>query len=212
MASLLSYIYDNKDGMGGTLLRGYIESGDPVPMYELQRAYRKCRYPYGAMVWLLLQEAGLEPSVVVDLTYGLGKFWSCWRPSYLVGYDVRRLDWVVDPDEFHQAPAWSALHHVVDGRVPRPELVVVDPPWQRGPRSVGRRNGHFRVSNGLGSPTVILESAARLSGMVGVPLLVHFGDRWVPQGFTSLAEVYWRPSLSRASPDYRTWWGILVRR
>lgn len=215
MASLSYYI----DGMSrGTLLREYIESGEPIPMYELQKWFSRCPYPYGTMVMLLLEEAGLHPGIVIDLTFGLGKFWSCWRPKYLIGYDIRRLHWVVEPNEFHQTVSWAALHHVRDRRVPRPDLVAVDPPWQRCKSGNGCRGLRFevggawwfRVSKGVGTPELILESAARLAEETGVPLLVHFEDRWVPRGFSVLVEVFWRPSLSKASPDYRTWWGVLA--
>ena len=213
MASLLYYIY-NKEDTRGTLLRRYIESGEPVPMHRLQRLYRKCKYPYGVMVKLLLEEAGLQPRTVLDLTYGEGKFWSCYRPSYLAGFDVRRLDWVVEPDVFVKGPSWSAWYHVREGRVPRVDLIAVDPPWQRSALgrsarlSVGGR-WWYRTSKGVGTPKQILESAARLSSALRVPLLVHYEREWVPPGFTEIVGVFWRPSLPHAGPEYRTWWGVL---
>lgn len=213
MASLLSFIYNNKEDTHGTLLRRYIESGEPVPMHRLQRLYRKCKYPYGVMVKLLLEEAGLRSHTVLDLTYGEGKFWSCWRPKHLIGFDVRRLDWTVEPDVFYQKPAWAALHM----RVPGVDLVAVDPPWQRSARgrsarlSIGGR-WWYRTSRMVGSPEAILESAARLAGELGVPLVVHFERPWVPEGFDVMVSVFWRPSLPHASKEYRTWWGVLVPR
>ncbi len=205
-------------GPRGTLLRKYILRGSPVPMYLIQKRMRRCRYPYGAMVALLLEEAGLRPHTVVDLTYGLGKFWSCWRPSRLIGYDIRRLNWVEEPDEFRKAPAWAALHHFRAGSLPRPDLVATDPPWQRCESGNGCRGLRFevggawwfRVSRAVGTPETILASAARLAQEIGAPLLVHFEEEWVPDGFSTLVSVWWRPSLPRASPSYKSWWGVLV--
>ena len=214
MASLLEYL----SGDPGTLLRRYIREGSPVPMWKLQRYMRHCRYPYGAMVYLLLEEAGLRPSVVLDLTYGLGKFWSCNRPRILAGYDIRRLPWIVPPDFFREAPAWAARWDLREGRVPRPDLIAVDPPWQRCRKGSGCRGYEvggawwFRVSRALGTPELILDTAARIAGSLGVPLLVHYEEPWVPPGFVELVSVWWRPSLPRAREGYRTWWGILVSR
>ena len=216
MASLVDFLEVDP----GTLIRPYIDRGVPVEMWRLQRAFPRCRYPYGTMVWLLLREAGLRPRSVVDLTFGLGKFWSCWRPPLLVGYDVRRLPWVVEPDVFRLGPAWAAWWDLREGRVPRPDLVAVDPPWQQCRKGNGCRpairgvgsSWWFRVSRAVGTPELILESAARVAVEAGVPLLVHFEREWVPAGFSLVVGVWWRPSLPRASPGYRTWWGILVPR
>ncbi|MCE4619017.1 MAG: hypothetical protein F7C37_06205 [Desulfurococcales archaeon] len=212
MASLVDFLEVDP----GTLIRPYVDKGVPVEMWRLQRAFPRCRYPYGTMVWLLLREAGLRPRSVIDLTYGLGKFWSCYRPRRIIAYDIRRLDWVVEPDEFYQKPAWAALYKYPYGV----DLVAVDPPWQRcekGNGCHGRRMAvggawWFRVSRAVGTPELILDTAARVAGSLGVPVLVHYEKPWVPPGFVELVSVWWRPSLLRAREGYATWWGVLASR
>ena len=96
-------------------------------------------------------------------------------------------------------------------------VVVVDPPFQNCSRGNGCRGTRYevggrwfyRVSRAVGTPEQILESAARLAGELGVPLLVHYESEWVPEGFDIIVSVFWRPSLPHASESYRTWWGVL---
>jgi len=75
-------------------------------------------------------------------------------------------------------------------------------------RRVGDR-WFYRTSRMVGTPEMILESAAGVSRLLGVPMLIHFSDRWVPEGFKVLVEVFWKPSLPRASKEYKSWWGLL---
>ncbi len=170
--------------------------GDPIPMHTLQRRHPKC-YPYGAMVLELLERAGLLPGVprlvIVDLTYGRGKFWSCLpvRPRLLVGYDIRLLEWTTRPDLFRLAPAWTAVTDYAKGLLPAPDIVAIDPPWQtchsgNGCRPVGRRNHHFRASRAIGSPETILNAGARLAREAGSLILAHYKTRWIPDGFHPL--------------------------
>ena len=198
----------------------YISNGLVLPMYEVQRLPGCSQAPGSCLVRVLLREAGLWPvgvkGFVLDLTFGRGKFYEAWpfRPR-VIAYDIRRLNWVVEPTRFVKAPAWAAFHHVRDGSLRDPvELVVVDPPWQDCRRGNGciRRVGDrwfYRTSRMVGTPEMILESAARVSRLLGVPMLIHFSDRWVPEGFKVLVEVFWKPSLPRASKEYRSWWGLV---
>ena len=191
-----------------------------VLMSDIQRLPGCSQAPSSCMVKLLLEEAGLWPTPAghwfLDLTYGIGQFYNTryFRNVRIAGYDIRRLEWRRRPDWFKQAPAWAALHDLERGTLPQPVwVVVVDPPWQGyWHRMLVGQRWFYRVSRGFGTTQQILEAAARLSKTLGVPLLVHYPNPWVPRGFTEIFSVFWKPSLPRAKKIYRTWWGVLAPR
>jgi hypothetical protein len=71
--------------------------------------------------------------VVVDLTYGRGRFYRKVRSRIgtLVAVDIYRHDWEVEPDVFYQMTCQEFTSRVIRGEIelPRADLVVVDPPW-----------------------------------------------------------------------------------
>jgi len=145
-----------------------------VDQREIQRmGGRRAKYPTAAVVDMLLRP--LKPYCVLETTYGEGRFYAVFRPPYLIGADVARLEWVVRPDEFHQMPVWALYHALRGGRVAlgrRPDAVVCDPPW-----GFWQRRSHYWRSRAYGSPRLILEYSLKVAELVGARLfLLHWGE------------------------------------
>lgn len=211
----------------GTPLLDVLSENEVVRMSDIQRLPGCSKSPSSCMVWLLLDKAGLWPIPkdrwILDLTYGIGQFYNTkyFRGTLIAGYDVRKLEWRRKPNWFKQAPAWAALHDLDRGTLPQPVwVVVVDPPFQecreknncRGILTEVGGRWFYRVHKGVGTPQQILESSAKLIKKLGVKLVVHFREEWVPPGYKALVSVWWKPSLPNASEDYKTWWGVLAYR
>jgi hypothetical protein len=71
--------------------------------------------------------------VVVDLTYGVGRFYRLARRriSQLIAVDIEKHQWEVKPDIFYQMPCQVFVEKVIKGNIalPKANIVVVDPPW-----------------------------------------------------------------------------------
>lgn len=187
---------------------------------EAARLPFRSRYPSSKLVAWLLAEAGvlrpLQPLRVLDLTYGQGIWWHAIRGRVAIaGLDVRRLNWVVKPRCFILSPAqeWrgarARLEECLGGP---PDLVAVDPPWQECIKGNGCQASrrHYRVTAAIGSPESILEAAADAARAYRAPLLVHFRERWVPEGLNPVIEVWWKPFLPNVDKyGYRNWWAVL---
>jgi hypothetical protein len=87
--------------------------------------------------------------VVVDLTYGVGRFYRLARKriSQLIAVDIEKHEWEVKPDIFYKMPCQLFVEKVINGEIvlPRASLVVVDPPWS------GEKRGRFPSSSGISS-------------------------------------------------------------
>ena len=87
--------------------------------------------------------------VVVDLTYGVGRFYRLARKriSQLIAVDIEKHEWEVKPDIFYQMPCQLFVEKVVKREIslPRTSLVVVDPLW-----SIEKR-GRFPSGTGVSS-------------------------------------------------------------
>ena len=157
----------------------------------------------------LLREAGIEPRVVLDLTYGMGLFWRVYRPRLIIGVDPfpenSRL-WVVAPDVYCPRAAWQWEWCVKPllGLGVRIDLVAVDPPWTTQPSSRRRLYGKR-----VGTVRLILEAAAAAAAKLQSPLLVHYKSRWVPEGFEVLAERLFRAVYRAKGRDETTWFAVM---
>jgi hypothetical protein len=145
-----------------------------VDQREIQRmGGRRAKYPTAAVVDMLLRP--LKPYCVLETTYGEGRFYAVFRPPYLIGADVERLEWVVRPDEFHQMPVWALYHRLRSGSLGlgrRPDAVVCDPPW-----GYWQRRLHYWRRGAWGSPRLILEYSLKVAELVGARLfLLHWGE------------------------------------
>jgi len=192
---------------------------------DVQRRGGPCsKYPVSCVVRDLLGQAGLlrpfEPVRIIDLTYGQGIWWYALKGKAIVaGIDIRKLDWVVRPRWFKisLAQAWDNwIEEALKALGGRVDIIAVDPPWQeciRGNGCRGREIGgryHYRASRAIGNPELILESARRLAGRLGAPLLYHFKH---PLGGEHLAgPVAFRPFFYLLNPkaaEYRSYFGVI---
>ncbi len=152
-----------------------------IDQRDIQKRGGKCaRFPVSCLIRDMLRELGLESKVrmVLDTTYGEGRFYGAWRPKLLLASDIKIHKWVVEPDWFTISPSWSVWHRVQKLGI-RPDLVVIDPPFmERGGK--GSRK-HYEVTTAFGSPETIidggLESAKRLGCKT---VLVHYNKLYVP--------------------------------
>ncbi len=186
---------------------------------EVQRRGGLCaRYPSSCIVVGLLGDAGLlrplQPLRVLDLTYGRGMFWAAAN-TVVVGFDIRILDWVVEPRCFWGKPAWAWKYYADDIEEclgGPPDLVAVDPPWSARGSSTRR---YYGLDRAVGDVASILEAAREASMHYNAALLVHLKDRWVPESHVILAELYWEPLtryMNRSRNGPYTWWGVLEPR
>jgi hypothetical protein len=71
--------------------------------------------------------------VVVDLTYGKGRFYRKVRHRIetLIAVDILKHDWEVKPDMFYTMPCQEFVMKVLKGEIELSniDMVVVDPPW-----------------------------------------------------------------------------------
>jgi hypothetical protein len=89
---------------------------------------RLAKYPSAYVVSILLRMAGA--SRVLDVTYGLGRFYYVYRPRLLVGADPVKRRWIVAPDKFYQTHVWGLAGMLEEHGF---DVVVCDPPkWRRG--------------------------------------------------------------------------------
>jgi len=191
-----------------------------VSQIEVQR-WPGRGYPSSKLVLYLLREAGLlkpfERLRVVDMTFGQGVWWMSLPQARIAGFDVRRLDWKRRPSCFFQQPCQSwrlRVAEIEECLGGQPDLVAVDPPWERcvkgnGCRGRGARY-HYRASRAVGPPESILEAARQAALYWGVHLLVHYETRWIPAGLKPVVELWWKPFLPNVDKyDYRNWWAVL---
>ena len=179
----------------------------------------RSRYPTSKVVSFLLSEARvippLRPMRVLDLTYGQGIWWDALKHRVVVaGLDVRRLDWVVKPKCFFESMAqrWRLIERdILDCLGGRPDVVAVDPPFQRERR--GREISgrvHYREELSFGPPQQIIEAAADAARHYGAPMIVHYRERFIPKNFEVVVEAWWKPFLPNVDKyDYKNWWGVL---
>ena len=177
---------------------------------EVQARGGKCaRFPTSCVVRDLLAEAGvLKPFKrirILDMTFGEGRFWAAIPNAEVWGFDVRRLEWVVEPKRFFMKSCenWRKEDEVMRQRF---DLVVADPPFSPYHRGWQKRN-HYRAR---GEIALILYEARKASLYFGAPLLVHFMGRFQFWGFHIVAEAWYLGSYSLARNRFPSWFGVLA--
>ncbi len=156
-----------------------------VDQRDIQRRGGVCvRFPVSCLIKDLLVEVGLQPEnlVILDTTFGEGRFYGAWRPKLLLGSDIRILRWIVQPDWFTLSPSWSVWTRVQKLGV-KPDIVIVDPPFSPYTRGTEGRK-HYLPVTGFGSPTSILEGGLESAKRLGCnTVLVHFNELYIPKGW-----------------------------
>jgi hypothetical protein len=72
--------------------------------------------------------------VVVDLTYGYGRFYRLSKKKirHLIAVDISKYPWEVSPSIFYQMPCQIFVEKAISGEIALPnsiDFVAVDPPW-----------------------------------------------------------------------------------
>jgi len=119
---------------------------------------------------------------VLDLTYGVGRFYRLCRDKIdlLIAVDVTRHDWEVRPDIFLNVDAVTLIHRMLDGYYLPFSLIVVDPPWSKEKR--GKASSQLGMSSmpyhvhAKPSETIINEALA-LAEKRHVPLLYRYKQK-----------------------------------
>ena len=187
-----------------------------VRQQDIQRRGGVCvRYPVSCLVRTMVQDVFGEYDFlrILDLTFGEGRFWRAFDRSriYLVGFDIRKLNWHVRPDEFYLQPSWRWSLFLKKYSF---DLVVVDPPWAEWHRGWDRR-GHYLACNALGWWRQIVFDAAAAAEYFDAYLLIHWKKRYIPRGFQVLNELYFKGRSRLANMDrgkysqYSSWFAIL---
>jgi hypothetical protein len=119
---------------------------------------------------------------VLDLTYGVGRFYRLCRNKIdlLIGVDVIKYGWEVKPDIFLNVDAVTLIHRMLDGFYLPFNLIVVDPPWSREKR--GKASSQLGISSmpyhvrSKPSETII-NKALTLAEKRHVPLLYRYKQK-----------------------------------
>ena len=175
-----------------------------VEQLELQRLGGVCaRAPVSCLIRQLLNEAGiLQPLRIVrvlGLTYGEGRFWLALPQAFVVGFDIRRVEWVRKPQKFFKKPCW-AWRNYVNGF--SPDVVVIDPPWAEWRRGWDRR-GHYIKYNAVGTPEYILKCGIDAAKALRKPLLYHWKAPLIADHIVGPIEFWGRSRLANMRrPSY----------
>jgi len=180
-----------------------------INQLDVQRRGGACaKYPVSCVVRDLLSDAGLlkpfERFKVLDLTYGQGIFWYALPQAVVVGFDVKELKHVREPYLFYHDDCgkwWMYLTPLIWSF----DLVVADPPWAK---YAFRTRKHFK---GDGEEERILNIGKWVSEVFHAPLLVHYKERWVPEGFEVVKEVWFQGRHRYSKKPKPTWFGVLRR-
>jgi hypothetical protein len=124
-----------------------------------------------------------RPLNVVDLTYGVGRFYRLSRPMIgrIIAVDIEKHRWEVEPTIFYQMDCVDFVSRVLNKEIELGDVdvVVVDPPWSSEKRGVApRRTGiseqpyHLKWANSRS----IIHAALRLSEALNKPLLYRYRE------------------------------------
>ena len=152
---------------------------------------------------------------ILDLTYGEGRFYIMLprEKLYLVGLDIRKLEWIVEPDIFIQKPSWRWR----EAPEKQYHLIVADPPWMKWRRG-GENRGFYSIYNMLGDSIQIIRDAFDAAKKYRSMILIHYKKpikRLVnTDGFKLIKEIYfmgrWRKTRVKNHP-YTSWYGLYTQ-
>jgi hypothetical protein len=124
-----------------------------------------------------------SPLVILDLTFGVGRFYRLSRQMIkkIIAVDITKHNWEVEPTTFYQMDCRVFVDKVLNGEIELGDvdIVVVDPPWSHEKRGVMAREAgisrqpyHLR---GVDSKSII-HAALRLSEAFNKPLLYRYRE------------------------------------
>ena len=94
-----------------------------------------------------------QPLNIVDLTYGVGRFYRLSKPMIgkIIAVDIERHRWEVEPTIFYQMDCRVFADRVLKGEIELGDIdvVVVDPPWSHEKRGVKPRRTGISMFKGL---------------------------------------------------------------
>jgi len=122
--------------------------------------------------------------VIVDLTYGLGRFYrySRKRIKQIIAVDIAKYSWEVAPTVFYEMPCQVFVEKIIKNEIALPgniDLVVVDPPWsheKRGvvPKDVGYAMMPYHLKH-VDSKSII-DATLQLARHLHAPLLYRYKE------------------------------------
>jgi hypothetical protein len=145
-----------------------IEEVKQSDIQKLGGIYHK--YPASKIVADMISGLG---NVVIDTTYGRGRFYTIYRPQTLVGIDVKKWNWIVKPDRFFNCAVWD-FYNMLRRKsifIEHADIVVADPPrWHN--------NEHKRSEYNyiIGTPKLIIYYAYNVAKLLNARyLFLHYG-------------------------------------
>ena len=143
-----------------------IEEIRQIDVQKLGGIYHK--YPVSKIVADMI----FPGEVVIDTTYGRGRFYAVYRPKMLIGIDVKKWKWMVVPDRFYNCTVWQFYNMLKRGdvKIGNVDVVVTDPPkWHN------RKHKRIEYNYIIGSPRLIIYYAYNVARLLNAKyLLVHY--------------------------------------
>jgi hypothetical protein len=124
-----------------------------------------------------------RPLDIVDLTYGVGRFYRLSRPMIgrIIAVDIEKHRWEIEPTVFYQMDCRVFVNRVLRGEIELGgvDVIVVDPPWsseKRGvrPRRTGISSLPYHIT-GVYSKSIV-QASIRLSRALSKPLLYRYKE------------------------------------
>jgi hypothetical protein len=144
-----------------------IEETRQADIQKLGGIYHK--YPSAKIVSDMISEFG---NVVIDTTYGRGRFYAIYRPKTLIGIDVKKWKWIVKPDRFFNCAVWDFYNMLrrksID--IEYADVIVADPPrWHEHEH---KRSEYNYI---VGTPKLIIYYAHSVAQMLNAKyMLLHY--------------------------------------
>ena len=157
---------------------------------------------------VLSEHVSLEDAVVLDVTYGEGRWWGAWRPYMLVGADPFVWEWVVRPDVFIPRDVWG-LERVILPYIGLVDVVAVDPPW-------GRRQRRSLYNYNAAWQRAIIDQAFKIARLLcedgkEVYVLLHYKEPLTRSDAEELKRVGFRPITRYLNVQNTITWFQLFR-
>jgi len=162
----------------------------------------KARYPTAYILARTLKPLGVKS--VLETTYGEGRFYVLFRPSYLVGVDVVKRRWLTYPDEFYLMTVWEFYNLAKKGGFkPRTaiDVVVCDPPWGK-----EQRREHYTRN----APYAVIHYSVKVAELLNARyFLLHYHRVIRIEGFEMVKVVEFVPLTRYLNTKYTRTYFVL---